>query len=207
MGQEKIVTIRKRLEEAKGKRNAVAEWISAESDGFRKMRQEAHYSTEAQMVLQEAARLTQSQVQYRIGQLVTLALESVFDDPYTFDLQFDASRSKTAATLIFKRDGNNISPLDASAGGSVDVAAFGLQVSLWTLQTPRSAPVLILDEPLKWLKGGDYPAKGAQMIREISHRLGLQVIMVSHIPEQVDHADRVFLAVKKGNATHVREEK
>ena len=202
-----VAEARKRLDAAKAKRETIAGWIRVQSNSFRGMRQEQYHAQQAQMILQEAARLTQSQVQYRIGQLVTLALESVFDDPYVFELQFDSSRGKTSANLIFTRNGNEISPLDASAGGSVDVAAFGLQVSLWTLQTPRSAPILILDEPLKWLKGGDYPAKGAQMIREISHRLGLQVIMVSHIPDQIEHADRVFSAVKKNNVTTVREEK
>ncbi|NIU00181.1 MAG: hypothetical protein GWN01_04340, partial [Nitrosopumilaceae archaeon] len=53
-----------------------------------------------------------------------------------------------------------------------------------------------MDEPLKWLKGGDLPIKGSHMIKEISKKLGIQIIMISHSPELIEGADRVF-EVKK----------
>ena len=198
---------RARLEAAKGKKAALQQYIRSEKQSISLVQQEAEACTGAQLILQESARLTQSQLEYRISKLVTLAMESVFNEPYEIKLVFENSRGKTAANLFFERDGEPIDPLDASGGGAVDVAAFGLQVSLWTLQSPRTRNVLILDEPLKWLKGGVLPEKGAEMLQQISHKLGLQIIMVSHIPDQIEHADRVFRVSMKNRISTIKQEK
>ena len=194
--------LRARLEAAKGKRQHARQAIAAEKRLVSAFQLDATACHRAQGILQESARLTQEQLQYRISQLVTLAMEAVFDDPYEVGLEFENSRGKTSASLFFHREGERSDPLGASGGGAVDVAAFGMQVSLWTLQSPRTRNTLILDEPLKFLKGGDLPNKGAEMLRSVSHKLGLQVIMVSHSTELVDSADKVFYVSKaKGIST------
>lgn len=198
---------RLRLEAAKGKASTLEQFISNEKRLLKQAKQEAEACGKAQVIMQESAKLTQSQLQYRISKLVTMAMESVFDDPYEIKLEFESSRGKTVANLFFERNGEPVNPLDASGGGAVDVASFGLQVSLWTLQNPRTRNVLILDEPLKWLKGGDLPNKGAEMLHQISHKLGLQIIMVSHSTELIEHADRVFRVTKKNKISTVRLEK
>lgn len=194
---------RARLEAAKGKARTLEQFISNEKALLQKAKQEAQTCATAQTILQESARLTQSQLQYRISKLVTMAMETVFEDPYEIKLEFESARGKTAANLFFERNGEPVNPLDATGGGAVDVASFGLQVSLWTLQHPRTRNVLILDEPLKWLKGGGLPDKGAEMLRQISHRLDLQIIMVSHSTELIEHADRIFRVTKKNNVSTV----
>ena len=159
----------------------------------------------AQQILQASACLTQEHLQYRIGTLVTLAMESVFEDPCRLEILFENARGKTQASINFMRGDEVISPLDESSGGVLDVAAFGLQVSLWSLQTPRTRPVLFLDEPIKWLKGATLPNKGAAMLQELSHKLGIQIIMVSHAAELIDHADKVFRVTKKNHISTVKE--
>lgn len=146
----------------------------------------------AQAILQEVAKKTQEQLQYRISELATLALAGVLDNPYSFVLEFDAKASSTAATFYFERDGAKVPPIDASGGGAVDIASLVLRMTMWSLMRPRTSNCLILDEPLKWLKGGDMPVKGAVMLQEISHRLGIQVVMVSHSPELIDGADNII---------------
>lgn len=187
-----ISDVRARLEQAKGKLSLHKSDLATERGRLAEIVERAVASTTARIVLQESARLTQEMLQYRIAMLVSLAMESVFDDPYQLALEFQDKYGRTSAELSFVRDDEHLSPLDASGGGAVDVAAFGLQMSLWTLQTPKTRNVLVLDEPLKWLKGGSLPEKGAKMIREISHKLGVQIIMVSHIPDQIEHADKIF---------------
>lgn len=198
---------RNRLELAKGARQHAQQGFSYENQQLSQFKTEADQGIKAQLILQESARLTQEHLQYRIGTLVTLAMESVFDDPYNLELVFENARGKTQATIKFQRGEERVDPLEASGGGAVDVACFGLQVSLWTLQTPRTRNVLVLDEPLKWLKGGGLPEKGAEMLRQISHKLGIQIIMVSHSEELIDSADKVFHVRKKNNMSTVKEVK
>jgi len=199
-----VKELRARLEAAKGKRQHARQAIAAEKRLVSSFQLDARACQQAQAILQESARLTQEQLQYRISQLVTLAMEAVFDEPYEVGLEFENARGKTTANLFFHREGERSDPLTASGGGAVDVAAFGMQVSLWTLQSPRKRNTLILDEPLKFLKGGDLPDKGAEMLSQLSHRLGIQIIMVSHSPELVDSADKVFYVSKARGVSTVK---
>lgn len=187
-----LSSIRARLEQAKGILAHHTNELSALESNLTDATEQLEADSKARLILQESAKITQEQLQYRVSKLVTLAMESVFPDPYELALDFEDKYGRISANLSFVREGEHINPLEASGGGSVDVGAFGLQMSLWTLQVPRTRNVLILDEPLKWLKGGSLPEKGAQMISEISHKLGVQIIMVSHIPDQIEHADKVF---------------
>ena len=200
-----VKQLRDRLLMVQGKRQQLQANLSNETALSQQQAAIAANCAEAQLILQESARLTQEHLQYRIGTLVTLAMEAVFDDPYRLEVLFENARGRTQASINFMRGDEILSPLDASGGGAVDVAAFGLQVSLWTLQNPRTRPVLFLDEPLKWLKGGSLPEKGAAMLQEISQKLGIQIIMVSHAPELISHADKVFRVTKKNNISTVKE--
>lgn len=197
-----IQQLRSQVDVAKGVRLSVKGSLKAEKSRLTEAEQEADACTKAQIILQESARLTQEQLEYRISKLVTLAMESVFPNPYEISVNFQSQRGKTGASIFFLKDGEPLDPLSETEGGAVDVAALGLQISLWTLQNPGTRNVLVLDEPLKWLKGGELPEKGAEMIKQISHMLGLQIIMVSHSPELIAHADKVFhVQQKRGIST------
>jgi len=146
----------------------------------------------AQEIIQTVAQATQKQLEYKISELASLALSSVFDDPYELVLRFEEHRGKTAARLLFARSGHEVDPMACAGGGPVDAAALALQISLWTLRAPRTRSLLVLDEPLKFLKGGDMPERGAAIIKELATRLGVQILMVSHDPSLVATADKVF---------------
>lgn len=199
--------IQSRLDSAKGKQQALRKLLDDEKASLNVAEKDSTASHTGQIILQESAKLTQEQLEYRISKLVTLAMESVFDDPYEISLDFAESRGKTGAQISFLRGDNILDPVMETGGGAVDVAAFGLQISLWTLQSPGTRNLLILDEPLKWLKGGGLPDKGAEMLRQISHKLGLQILMVSHSPELIEHADRVFTVTQNKKISVVKQEK
>ena len=72
----------------------------------------------------------------------------------------------------------------------LDVASFALRVVLWSIETPRSTNTLIMDEAFKFLHGkSDNILK---MLRDLSRKLKLQMIMVSQIPEMAENADKVW---------------
>lgn len=155
---------------------------------------------EADLIIKEASRITQEQLKYVIEPPVNEALAGVFDNPYQFEIQFKTAYGRTSVQQIFKRDDTEYKDLLFSGGGGpVDVAAFALQVAGLCLTSLRK--LLLLDEPLKHLKSKTkvLEERGALMLQEISHQLGIQVIMISHIPEQQKGADRIFeLKLKSG---------
>lgn len=190
---------RVKIERLKGRKQQLETDLENVSVSISDLGRQSVYCEQAQVIIQEVAQLTQEQLQYQVSELVTLALASVFENPYELELEFVQRRGRTEADLWFVRDGKRINPMEASGGGAVDVAAFALRIALWSLAKPRTRNTLILDEPLKFLKGGELPEKGALMIKEISERIGLQIIMVSHIPDQIEGADqRISVSNRNG---------
>lgn len=199
--------IRKQLTIEQGKERQVQEDLQTNRKEFIQVRKSVHFHEQALTIIQEIGLQTQQQLQYFIGEITSLALESVFPDPYTLKVSFVERRNQTECDLSFVRDSEEISPLDAAGGGTVDIASFSLRVSSWALKQPRYRNTIILDEPLKNLSK-EYRELGGLMLREVSRKLGIQFIIVTHEPSLVQYADRGFeisLNRKKESVCTVKE--
>jgi DNA repair exonuclease SbcCD ATPase subunit len=125
-------------------------------------------------------------------------MEAVFDNPYELKVDFVQRRNKTECDLLFVRDGQTLDPLSASGGGTVDVAAFALRIASWSMARPRSRNVIILDEPLRFLSA-DCQERASKMIKEISDKLGIQFLIVTHESILANYADKTFeVSIRKG---------
>lgn len=190
------------MEQLKGQKKQIQNLLNSTKESLEAKQQELIDCEEAQVIVQNVAQLTQEELKIHISNLVTLALESVFDDPYEFEADFVQRRGQSEADLWFVKEGERIDPLSASGGGVVDVAAFGLRVSLWSLQKPRSRSIIVLDEPFKYLSS-NYQHKAGELLKVISEKLNLQILMISHIEPLVEAADNVIKISQKKGISHV----
>jgi len=63
-------------------------------------------------------------------------------------------------------------------GGVIDVASLALRLACILLSRPPRRRLVVLDEPFKHLRGADNNRRAIQMVKEISRKIGLQVIIV-----------------------------
>jgi len=196
-----IVSLRTKYEQAVGQRNMLNKQLTDVE--IRIKTQEAHLlnCSKARSIIQTVAESTQKKIEHHISSLVTMALAAVFPDPYTFVLRFVKRREKTEADLLFVKDGNEGSPMDVSGGGPLDVASFALRTATWAIKPTRN--VLILDEPGKYISR-DLQSKFSEMIKYLNVKLGLQFLIVSHIPEITECADKVFVITNIGGVSNVQ---
>jgi len=145
---------------------------------------------------------TQQQLQFHISDITSLALEAVFPDPYELKVEFVQRRNKTECDLLFVRDDMEIDPIEASGVGAIDVAAFALRIASWSMMRPHSRNVIILDEPFRFLST-NYQEQASNMIKEISDKLGLQFIIITHEENLTPSADRIFQVKKRGKVSKV----
>ena len=194
----KVQFVRNRLEQLKGQRSQVESSVSSLKSDLEKSGANLKLHEQAREIIRMVGIETQRQLQYHISDITSLALEAVFDDPYSLQVEFVQRRNKTECDLYFVRNEEHVDPISASGGGAVDVASFALRIASWSMQRPRTQNVIILDEPLRFLSV-DLQERASQMIKELSKKLNIQFIIVTHENTLASYADRVFeVKLKKG---------
>jgi ABC-type glutathione transport system ATPase component len=168
---------RQRLERKKGYVDSLRKKVSSLEEERAITANKEIFAEEALTFIQRIAQETQGQIKVHMEDIVTTALSSVFDDPYTFEMDFVLRRNKTECDLLFSRNGKTVSPMDASGGGAVDVASFALRLALWSLDSVDN--VIVFDEPFRFVSKEFQPAI-ASLLKKLSEQLGLQIIMVTH---------------------------
>jgi len=192
----------RKLQQLKGERNSAIKRIESLSEEIQKLKRQTVNVAEAQIILQTVAKQTQGELEYHISEIVSMALESVFDDPYTFQIKFVEKRGKTECEMVFKRDGVEIDPISASGGGAVDIASFALRIALWNLRKPKSLNTIVLDEPFRFLSS-DLQPKAGEMLKTLSKKLNIQFIIVTHNKNLIECADILFTVKKKEGQSYV----
>ncbi len=198
--------IRNKLEQRRGRRKALQESIRANKKKLKDAKTRLKDIEQGKLILQEVAQQCQQELEYYISDIVTVALNTVFDDPYEFGVEFVARRGSTEADLFFIRNEDRINPIDESGVGAVDVAAFALRLAIWKM-SDQYRNTILLDEPFKHLKGIEENRRVIQMTKLLSEKLDLQIIMISDervpLSEIEKGADRVFQVSIKNRVSEV----
>jgi len=154
-------------------------------------------------IIQKAAQRTQQHLEKHITNIVSLALQSIFDNPYEFKIEFVTRRNTTECDLLLTKDGKDYSPLESCGYGVADVCSFALRIAYWKLQD-ISRNTLILDEPFRFCDKAKHSLI-AKMLKELSHSLGIQFIIVTHEQAIADTADSLFEISQKRNVSYIKK--
>ena len=146
---------------------------------------------EARSIIQSISTSTQKTCQDFIESVVTLALKSVYPDrDFSFAMVFEERKDRMEITPYVRENGYLMDIKDEMAGGVTDIVSFALRITLWSMSAERTSPVFILDEPFKFT--GALIDRAGEMLKEISSKLNLQIIMVSHDDELINCADKSY---------------
>jgi len=195
-----IRELRNKLEQQKGARQQVETSLTALQEKLNNNKRSLHRHELAREIVREVGQKTQEQLSFHISDITSLALEAVFDNPYSLVTEFVQRRNKTECDLYFVRDGNRVDPLTASGVGAVDVASFALRIASWSMMNPRTRNTIILDEPFRFLSE-NYQERASNMLKEISDKLGIQFLVITHNTVLAEAADRIFqVSIRKGKS-------
>jgi DNA repair exonuclease SbcCD ATPase subunit len=190
--------LRNKLEQKKGARAEVRKKIAKLTDEIDLLTGSLQNHEKAREIIKLVGKRTQEQLSFHISDITSLALSAVFNDPYELVVDFVDRRNKTECDLLFERDGKRIKPIDAAGGGTVDIATFALRIASWSMKNPHSRNTIIMDEPMKNVSA-EYQEKASAMIKDISKKLGIQFIIVTHSETLTSYADRIFkTSIRKG---------
>ena len=160
---------------------AVREQFTMETEALATAEQREATVLEALDLTQIVAQQVQQLAHTKIAGVVSKCLEAVFDEPYQFRIEFERKRNQTEARLVLERGGFEVDPITASGGGVVDTVAFALRVACLVLSRPKLQTLLVLDEPFKYVSA-DYLPRVRQLLETLSEEMGVQILMITHIP-------------------------
>jgi len=193
MVSEEFYAIEKKFNALKSERNTLRSQLKDVQARLDRCLQNKTNAMKARAILQTVAEATQKQLQYHISSLVSMALASVFPNPYKFEVEFVQKRNKVECVLWLVRRGERAKPMGSVGGGVLDVVSFACRIAMWSLKKNR--PVMILDEPFKFLHSPELQNNCALMVKELNRKLGVQFIIVTD--QSSMGGDRVF-SVKNG---------
>jgi len=197
-----IIKFRKFLEENKALYTIISSQKEDLENKLSTLKELGKSLIEAQEILNAAGVLAQSQFQEVVEKLVTEALQYVFGENYSFELDNQIFRNQPETHMFVVKDGVRRSLEDELGGGVLDIISFALRIIFWAIQVEKTEPIFILDEPLKFVSRDKMMLVG-KMLKSFSDMLGLQIIMVSHEYDLIDIADRSFLVTLSKGISHV----
>lgn len=185
---------KKEITLAKGAKNILEERLNTYKKDIKEAETLQKAIEQAQILIQTTAKETQEKLRYHIEDIVNTALDTCFPGEYNFVVDFEIKRGKTEAELYLLKDGERIDPMSSTGGGVVDIVSFALRLSAWSLS--KTDNLIVLDEPFKFLSVDLRPLAG-QILKRLSEKLGLQIIMVTHDEEMIDISDKVFKVTQR----------
>lgn len=190
-----LKAIRDKLNKLKGQVSQIEKDILTAKGTIKSKQKKLKKYEQAKEIIREVGIKTQEQLQFHISDITSLALEAVFPNPYKLEVEFVQRRNKTECDIYFSRNGNRVDPLSASGGGAVDIASFALRIASWSLNRPHSRNTIILDEPMRFISA-DLIDKASYMLKEVSNKLGIQFIIITHNSQLTAYADKIFAVTK-----------
>ena len=133
--------------------------------------------------------------------LVTEALTSIFEKDIRFNIKLYSYRNEPAIDVSVIENNLEVDPQKSCGGGLNDIISFVIKIIFIYLK--KSSRIIILDEPLKFLSR-DYIEQSSNFIHEISKRMNIQIILVSHKPDLEISCDKLITIEKNENRSIIK---
>jgi len=133
--------------------------------------------------------------------LVTEALTSIFEKDIRFNIKLYSYRNEPAIDVSVIENNLEVDPQKSCGGGLNDIISFVIKIIFIYLK--KSSRIIILDEPLKFLSR-DYIEQSSNFIHDISKRMNIQIILVSHKPDLEISCDKLITIEKNENRSIIK---
>jgi hypothetical protein len=195
--KEQISDIKSRVKSLKDEQTRLSSELS-ENENILKL----HSDTRS--FLLSFSEFSRNRVKSKIEDVVNTALKVVFQDQ---SLKFVIIPAKTKRGIVYElyltENGKTTPLFNANGGGVLDVIALALRVAFVKFFEGILRQVIFIDEPFKHLSEAYIP-NAASWLAMISLKFEIQFIVVTHIQDLVDQAQRIFQFKKKDGSVSVQ---
>ena len=159
---------------------------------------------QADEVLRRLVELLHDESIGKVESLITNGLCVIFQTPLQFKIRTVTKRGNLQYEMYLVEDGKECSIVDSFGGGVVAVVSILLRIITILIVRPKMERVLFLDESLANLSR-QYVPQAADFLKKLGGELGFKILMITHDPLFVEHADNVYEVTKDGPYAKVVE--
>ena len=161
----------------------------------------------AQEVLEHLEQTWAGQYEEKLGAIGSMGLNAVFpDSEYEVLLEHTTKRGTAHLDIGLVKDGKRVRLKGGSGGSIVQLLAYLLRHLTTVSPHPPLRLIEVLDEPFSMVAQAQRPALCALM-KDITERLGFQLIFTSHEDELLDAADTALLIQPGGRVEKLKVSK
>lgn len=197
--------IKERISQLRAKKFLLQEKRKGVETRLIELRSSLQGTEEFQVYVQTLIKNIQSQLKYKMEEIVQYGLDLCFPGLYKFSMEFVSKRGQSEINLSFKKKEEEIDPVEDSGIGMADIASFSLRMGSWSINPKDNT--IVMDEPFKHLST-DLQPLAAELIKVISKELGIQFILITHMETLTKAADKLFRVTinNEGISTVTEEE-
>lgn len=204
---DRILKFQKEVNKQDAERNLLLKQREETELQIEKLEETMETYTKVMRLLQLTSEYARAQMVTRIEQIVTNALNVIFNEDISFKVELGVRAGQPTAEFYVVDGDRQDSPMDARGGGLVDVISTALRLAVLELYEPRIEGPVVLDEPGKMVSA-EYIENFAYFLKEYSKGTGRQIIMITHnkvLAEIADKSFQVRLQNKESIVEHFKE--
>lgn len=132
-----------------------------------------------------------------IAELATTGLQHIiYDQKLTFKIKQEPRHNRLAMKFVLEEDGNEGDPLSSYGGGAAVIISLVLRIAV--MARMKMANLLLLDESMVAVANAYVPF-AASFMRRLAEQTGVNILMVTHNPEFLNHAHVAYEGHKDGS--------
>jgi len=132
-----------------------------------------------------------------MAELATTGLQHIiYDQKLTFKIKQEPKYNRLAMRFVLEEDGNEGDPLSSYGGGAAVIVSLVLRIAV--MARMKMANLLLLDESMVALANAYVPL-AASFMRQLAEQTGINILMVTHNPEFLNHAHVAYDGHKDGS--------
>lgn len=203
-----MLEVEKKYERLLGKQERIIEDMKRIRSSLYDLRQRKINLIWAKKLLLLTIERRQKRFRQKIETIITDTIQATFPDrKFEFKLIFEQKRGKVECRPVVLENGKEQNPEDDMGGSMLDIISLAFRIVLWKMERPKRRNTIIFDEPFKWLGKGEKLEMAGRMLQELSHRMQLQIILITHEPMLMEFADKSFHVIHNGKESEVISER
>lgn len=159
--------------------------------------------TDSAVILQEIISKTRGAVITRLELLVNVMLETVYEKPHNFKIEFVTKRNTVEAELSITYDGNTVQikkPFVGIGGGKLSVISIAFLLILNKLS--NAIPLIILDETTKMVDSVALNRLAA-FLKDYAVKNEMTILISTHQEAVIQNSNKVYEVTKATNISEV----